>query len=674
MILHSTRPTKPTTPEGTIAATSGLLLVFLASALPVTPTLRAQDGFVRGDTNADRKLDVTDPIATLNFSFRGGSEPPCLDAADANDDGDVDLSDAVYALSFLFLGAEAPPIPYPDAGGDPTDDSLSCASLETADEALIIGLKNTPSDSIDEFWVSIEEITVDTEQGPLAVFPPIGAPTDARIRMDLLALGHRTALLAMMGSSAQEHQGVTLTYDGAGARVEDRDVTVVPDHGTLNLTVISKAASDVDGPTVLVVDVDLSRSLDLLDSGDLDFAPVVAAIETGDPEGMEFSEFHGTIVSIDVEGSSLLVEVTSRQDSGETVGLGEVVVLIDESTEFDDDVHGAAGLELLEVGQDVEIEGTLQEDGSVLAREIETLESDTGEDLDDDGVPDDMEDPGNDTDDDNDGVPDEDDEDHSEFHGTVVSVDLEGASFVVDVSEHDQDGAPVPAGPLTVIVNETTEFDHGPDGALGLVTISAGHRVEVEGTLLEDGTFQALEVEVEAEHGGGIENDGRFDLRGRVVSTDTEAGSFVLDSRERGEVTVLVNDATSYRGAPGGLESVEENDRLRARGLITDDGVFLARRVRVEDRDDDDDDDDDERTEVELLARVTSTDLEASTFVVESADVGSVTVLVDESTEFDGGLTGLADLSEGDLVEIEGTPTEDGAILAREVELEDDDG
>jgi hypothetical protein len=83
--------------------------------------------FVRGDSNGDGKLDISDPVATLGYLFLGGGMN-CADAADFNDDGDLVLSDAVALLDFLFRAGRAPAAPYPTAGADPTpSDALDCA-------------------------------------------------------------------------------------------------------------------------------------------------------------------------------------------------------------------------------------------------------------------------------------------------------------------------------------------------------------------------------------------------------------------------------------------------------------------------------------------------------------------------------------------------------------------
>jgi hypothetical protein len=82
--------------------------------------------FVRGDSNRDGVLNVTDPVSLLDWLFRSGEEPPCKDASDANDDGRIDVSDAVSLLSYLFLGSEALPGPSSTGGQDSTSDGLLC--------------------------------------------------------------------------------------------------------------------------------------------------------------------------------------------------------------------------------------------------------------------------------------------------------------------------------------------------------------------------------------------------------------------------------------------------------------------------------------------------------------------------------------------------------------------
>jgi hypothetical protein len=83
--------------------------------------------FIRGDADADGRLNLTDAVAMLNYLFLDGALPPCLDAADADDSGGIDLTDPVTALNYLFLGSRPLPPPGPGARWfDPTADGLTC--------------------------------------------------------------------------------------------------------------------------------------------------------------------------------------------------------------------------------------------------------------------------------------------------------------------------------------------------------------------------------------------------------------------------------------------------------------------------------------------------------------------------------------------------------------------
>jgi hypothetical protein len=48
---------------------------------------------------------------------------------DGNDDGRVDLSDAVWMLDYTFLNGAPPPDPFLDCGQDPTGDPLGCEAF-----------------------------------------------------------------------------------------------------------------------------------------------------------------------------------------------------------------------------------------------------------------------------------------------------------------------------------------------------------------------------------------------------------------------------------------------------------------------------------------------------------------------------------------------------------------
>ena len=71
-----------------------------------------------GDFNSASRVNISAPIAVLEFLFLGGSRIPCpgeggsfgnasLAVADFNGDSRLDISDGVSMLNWLFLGGPA---------------------------------------------------------------------------------------------------------------------------------------------------------------------------------------------------------------------------------------------------------------------------------------------------------------------------------------------------------------------------------------------------------------------------------------------------------------------------------------------------------------------------------------------------------------------------------------
>ncbi|MBI4606024.1 MAG: hypothetical protein HY721_29005 [Planctomycetes bacterium] len=110
---------------GGIAFAGGLASVsvygsasFAITTVAVFAGLPLFTSFIRGDSNCDGKVDISDAVYTLGFLFLGGEAPCCAEVTNANGDANVpDLSDAVYTLGHLFLGTAAPPAPFPACGG-----------------------------------------------------------------------------------------------------------------------------------------------------------------------------------------------------------------------------------------------------------------------------------------------------------------------------------------------------------------------------------------------------------------------------------------------------------------------------------------------------------------------------------------------------------------------------
>ncbi|MEE3053763.1 MAG: lamin tail domain-containing protein [Planctomycetota bacterium] len=83
--------------------------------------------FIRGDSNGDGRVDVSDAVKIVFHLFRG-AELSCADAADINDDEALNITDAVRLLDHMFRGGPAPASPYPALGRDPAGDGLDCSN------------------------------------------------------------------------------------------------------------------------------------------------------------------------------------------------------------------------------------------------------------------------------------------------------------------------------------------------------------------------------------------------------------------------------------------------------------------------------------------------------------------------------------------------------------------
>ena len=90
------------------------------SILPPAPQ------FIRGDSNLDGSVNISDGVKIVRHLF-AGVPVSCEDALDANDDGNINLTDAVYVLNFLYRAGASPSAPYPLQGRDVSDvDELGC--------------------------------------------------------------------------------------------------------------------------------------------------------------------------------------------------------------------------------------------------------------------------------------------------------------------------------------------------------------------------------------------------------------------------------------------------------------------------------------------------------------------------------------------------------------------
>lgn len=98
-------------------------------AASLSPLLRRNTYFLRGDANTDGTMDIADPIYCLSYLFLEGPAPRCFSAADTNDDGEFNISDPMLSLLSMFSAGPSMRAPYPQPGLDPSEDMLDCLLL-----------------------------------------------------------------------------------------------------------------------------------------------------------------------------------------------------------------------------------------------------------------------------------------------------------------------------------------------------------------------------------------------------------------------------------------------------------------------------------------------------------------------------------------------------------------
>lgn len=234
-----------------------------------------------------------------------------------------------------------------------------------------------------------------------------------------------------------------------------------------------------------------------------------------------------------------------------------------------------------------------------------------------------------------------------EFDDDDCDMELEGyISRLTSPTSFDVDGFPV-------AITSATVFEDGSSGDLALNV-----KVEVNGLVDADGVLVARKVEFE-------DDDRPIEIDAPVQAVDIDAGIITLLG-----IRVLVDERTRFEDFSSSVTfpfragDIRVGDYLEIVGRPYDGGEaeVLATKIEREDFDD----------EVELQGFVEG-------IAEPSFTILGVTVETTADTEFETDDDDVSQaqffsvLNVGDLVEVEGTQVSDRAILAAEVELEDDD-
>jgi len=226
------------------------------------------------------------------------------------------------------------------------------------------------------------------------------------------------------------------------------------------------------------------------------------------------TEFHGQVTAI----------------SGTTLMVGDRTVTVTDATVIRQ--KGATvGLDAIAVGSFVEVEGALQEDGTVVARRISI---------------------------------------EDEQHGDTGKVTLVGTLTAVD-------GTKLTVGGLVVTISADTEILRG-NTKLDASALKVGDRLLVRGQVQADQSIAATRIRVLVEDDEDEdEEEEDFHVTGQVTAISVDHGTFTI-----GDTTISVDAHTRFEGSggPASLADLKVGDRVEAEVVKQADGSLLAKEVR----------------------------------------------------------------------------------------------
>jgi uncharacterized OB-fold protein len=239
----------------------------------------------------------------------------------------------------------------------------------------------------------------------------------------------------------------------------------------------------------------------------------------------------------------------------------------------------------------------------------------------------------------------------SEIEGSVTEVGSD------HLKVHTKSGDDV-----TVAVNADTII-RANDHLAGLADIKAGNRVSVNARVNADGTFTALRIEVETEHGGGNGSDDHgAEVTGNIASVSS--GAITVTTGGGTTVTVKIAPATSIRHGNTILAAsdLKVGNHVEVKGTLNTDGSIAATSIQVEDTPGTDD----HHESVEFSGTVSAVSSTSLTVGSNTAALNSATVVRNG-----GNNSSIADIKVGQRVEVKADRNSAGLLTATRVTIED---
>jgi len=156
-----------------------------------------------------------------------------------------------------------------------------------------------------------------------------------------------------------------------------------------------------------------------------------------------------------------------------------------------------------------------------------------------------------------------------EIEGLVSAIDS-GAGSLTVLDQRQ--------GAVVILTDGSTDIRNGADAPIDLSQIAVGNRVHVKALTQEDGSVLATQILLQSDKVGG-----NRELDGPVVSVDSGAGSFVVQSGA-GNVTVTTNGSTMFkrRGGQASFDDIAAGVNVEVNGTLQSDGTVVARKVTIE--------------------------------------------------------------------------------------------
>jgi len=208
----------------------------------------------------------------------------------------------------------------------------------------------------------------------------------------------------------------------------------------------------------------------------------------------------------------------------------------------------------------------------------------------------------------------------------------------------------------TVTVGASTVIRHG-NTPMTLTQLAVGQRVHVKGIVSGTGTTATTAATLIIVQNMNTSIPVNLDGTVSGLTGTASAFQFTLDGR-----TVRGTSATEFKGGRSpSFAGLANGDKVHVKGTLQE-GFVLAERINLKD----DDEDDADEFEVKGAVSGLSGTCPAIAFTLNATAIRATT-----ATEFKDGT--CASIANGDHVEVEGTRQPDGSVVAKKIEIEDDD-